>query len=191
MSAFCKTLLKSSPPRSKTPRNEPTLSPLSVLQCRLDSDLSTTLIPFFPFLFLSQRLEGHWETAHSVWKTLVCLLSPFLDDMVLCGLPGSLCLYGREELSHLLHSIFISLPTSGKAQRDFGLPSPSSTCSTGHERASQVKDHQATSHLWHDPYGTKKNPHRRGSTKLVINVDEQNAEKYFLVALRIRDTVVK
>lgn len=59
---------------------------------------------------------------------------PLLDDMVLCGLPGSLCCMAeRAKPSVTLYFHLFAYQREGPKR--LWLPSPSSTCSTGHEKA--------------------------------------------------------
>lgn len=63
---------------------------------------------------------------------------PLLDDMVLCGLPGSLCCMAeRAKPSVTLYFHLSAYQREGPKR--LWLPSPSSTCSTGHEQALQSR----------------------------------------------------
>lgn len=151
-----------------------------MLQCRLDSDLSTTLILFFPFF--SQRSEGQWETAHSVWKTLVCLLSPFWMTWYYVGCLAAFAVW-QKELSHLLHSIFISLPTSREAQRDFGCPRQAPLVQQVMKRPCSQGPPNHFSFVA-GPMELKE-PHHIGSTKLLGKMEND------FCRLRITNTVIK
>ena len=106
--------------------------PIHMVQYRLDHNPNMTLI-FFSLSFF--ELCDWWfrgKIALSMLKTMGCPLSPFWMAWYYVGCPAA-CAEWRKQLSHLLHSIFISPPTSGERRGPKGLQllSQSPICSTG------------------------------------------------------------